>query len=287
MITKPDIDLQKFKSLFKRYKDQPHNEVFAHFRYDSKKGETWETPFERLANMTKEEEWSFSQTQFQSKYANQKYPILTNYLNYTFLRLIEQNKIKFIDNEKACFNTGLQTPQEKDIYVTFTLNEKAEEYKAPPFTLYNFFDSYSDKLSDFHPLPELASYIEDPADLIFDTRLDIDINLEHIINENRHRLPFDLQTNDRLAQVAIKGAMESLRSRIIRNYKIAIPNWYNGKLQLLLPLHLTNDRVPDLALVVDRDKVANIYRARTVLTMDLAYIDARLITRPDRQWLNP
>lgn len=280
------VEIQKFKSLFKRYKEQPYNEVFAHFRYDSKKGETWETPFERLASMAKIEEWSFSQTQFQSKYANQKFPILTNYLNYTFLRLLEQGKVKFVE-EKACFNTGLQTQQEKDIYATFTINEKAEEYKAPPYTLYNFFDSYSDKLNDFHPLPELATYIDDPADLIFDIRLEIDINLEHIINENRNRLPPSLQDNDRLAQVAIKGAMDSLRSRITRNYKIAIPNWYNGKLQLLLPLHLTNDRVPDLALVVDKDRSANLYRARTVLTMDLAYIDARLITRPDRDWLNP
>lgn len=58
-------------------------------------------------------------------------------------------------------------------------------------------------------------------------------------------------------------------------------------MQLLLPLNLTDDNNADVALVIDKDKQRNIYRATTILTMDLAYIDARLITRPDREWLNP
>lgn len=71
-------------------------------------------------------------------------------------------------------------------------------------------------------------------------------------------------------------------------YKIAIPHWYDHKIQLLLPLVLTgNDNIPDLALVVDKDKNRNIYRGKTVLTLDQAYIDARIITSPDSDWLNP
>jgi len=58
-------------------------------------------------------------------------------------------------------------------------------------------------------------------------------------------------------------------------------------MQLLLPLNLTSENEADLALVADKDKDRHIYRIRTVLTMDMAYVDARLITRPDREWLNP
>jgi hypothetical protein len=41
------------------------------------------------------------------------------------------------------------------------------------------------------------------------------------------------------------------------------------------------------ALVADKDKARHIYRIRTVLTMDVAHLDARFITRPDREGLNP
>ena len=29
------------------------------------------------------------------------------------------------------------------------------------------------------------------------------------------------------------------------------------------------------------------YMVRTLLTMDMAYLDARIICAPDREWLNP
>ena len=48
-----------YKSLNKRFRDQDSREVFAHFPYDGASGETWETPFERLANLAKPENWDF------------------------------------------------------------------------------------------------------------------------------------------------------------------------------------------------------------------------------------
>ena len=56
-------------------------------------------------------------------------------------------------------------------------------------------------------------------------------------------------------------------------------------IQLLLPLCLNQPDRADLALVVD--KVGNSYRGNTVLTLDMAYRNARLITRPDSDWLRP
>jgi hypothetical protein len=115
----------------------------------------------------------------------------------------------------------------------------------------------------------------------------MDVNYEHIIDHNSDRLPVELVSNRRIALMSIKGAVESLKDKVLRNYKVAIPHWYEDRVQLLLPLNLTDDTVADLALVVDKDHEGNIYRARTVLTMDLAYNNARLITRPDTEWLNP
>lgn len=276
----------EYVSLVRRYKDQPATEVFAHFGYRADQGESWETPYEKLSRMAKTEEWDFHRSQF--KHPNHAYPILTGYLNYTFLRLQELDRIAYSsDDSRACFNTGLQTPNEKDIFATFFRNKLAAEKDKPTWTLFGFFDSYSEKLSDFRPLPEIASYIDDPADLVFDTSYEFEINFDHIFEQNKERLPEILRDNRNLAISAIQGSVQLLRQKIIRNYKIAIPHWYESKMQLLLPLNLTSENEADLALVADKDKARRIYRIRTVLTMEMAYLDARLITRPDREWLNP
>lgn len=278
-----------YKSLAKRYRDQDPREIFAHFPYNGPAGETWEEPFKRLASMAKDEEWSFHRQEFINQYQNQNFPILTNYLNYTFLRLQEEGKIKLSnDGDKACFNTGLQTPRGKDIYATFFKNKQAEERNQPDWTLYAFVDSYSTKLEPFTPLPDIASYISDVNDLVFNIELEIEPNLEHFLTHNEERLPEVLRGNVRMAENVINGELQSLKGRIRRNYKIAIPHWYEGKIQLLLPLVLTNDEgIADLALVVERDDNRKIYRGKTILTMDMAYVDARLITKPADDWLNP
>lgn len=261
--------------------------VFAHFPYDNKSEERKDQPYARLASLAKEENWNFNNQEFISKYRS-KYPILINYLNYTFLRVQELGYIVYSeDGDKACFNTGLQTKNDKDIYALFFRNKQADIHNSPDWTLYTFVDSYSQKLAPYTELPPIATYIEDASDLVFDTKLEIEINMEHIVDKNKERMPELLQQNTTLARHALEGAIKSLKSKVIRNYKIAIPHWYDGKMQLLLPLNLIDENVADLALVVDKDKERNIYRATTILTMDWAYIDARLITRPDRDWLNP
>lgn len=277
--------MKTYESLFQRHKEQDPQNVFAHFGYDGENGETWEAPFERLASLARPENWNYSKPEFRKNGKN--FPILMNFLNYTFMRVQELNLINFSDEgDKACFNTGLQTPDEKDIYATF-YRRREQTSEKPDWVLYTFADSYSRVLTPFRPLPDIATYIDDANDLIFDTKLELDVNYEHIIDENTERLPQVLQDNRRLALTAIKGAVESLKDKVIRNYKVAIPNWYHGRITLLLPLNLTDDAKADLALVVDKDKAGNIYRARTVFTMDMAYTNARLITRPDRDWLNP
>ena len=73
--------------------------------------------------------------------------------------------------------------------------------------------------------------------------------------------------------------------RVERNYKTGIPMYNRGRIQLLLPLFLLNRDPANLALVVSRS--GEVYDGSTVLTLDMAYNNARLITRPDKEWLNP
>lgn len=73
------------------------------------------------------------------------------------------------------------------------------------------------------------------------------------------------------------------------NYKTAIPIYYhvtNG-ISLLLPLCLSDDeQAADVALVVEKQESGN-YQGQTILTLQMAYLDARLICRPNSEWLDP
>jgi len=75
--------------------------------------------------------------------------------------------------------------------------------------------------------------------------------------------------------------------RVERLKEAAVPSWYltRDEVQLLLPLSLTDPERVDLALVVSRE--GEFYRGHTVLTMEMAYSNARLLARPDSDWLIP
>lgn len=83
----------------------------------------------------------------------------------------------------------------------------------------------------------------------------------------------------------LRGAIENARERVRRNYKAAVPQYYQGRVQLLLPLCLAAPGSADLALVVER--LEGFYRGSTCLTLDMAYNNARQLARPDRDWLQP
>jgi hypothetical protein len=57
-------------------------------------------------------------------------------------------------------------------------------------------------------------------------------------------------------------------------------------MSLLLPLAIVNDEVVDVALVVTRNPSGS-YQGRTVLPLAWAYKNARLVCKPDSDWLVP
>ena len=69
------------------------------------------------------------------------------------------------------------------------------------------------------------------------------------------------------------------------NYKLAVPHYFKGQIQLLIPLCFGKTDNPDLALVLT--KMDGYYQAHTCLSMDMAYLDARLIAKPESNWLLP
>lgn len=85
----------------------------------------------------------------------------------------------------------------------------------------------------------------------------------------------------------LDDAIELACKRAAWNFKTAVPAWYPTRdvMSLLLPLDLTEDDRPDVALVVQLTE-SGAYIGQTILTMPMAYSNARLICRPDSDWLN-
>ena len=81
-------------------------------------------------------------------------------------------------------------------------------------------------------------------------------------------------------------AIDYAIKRVRWNFKTAIPIYYPGQKQisLLLPLALVDDDKIDVALVLEATE-SGAYIAHTILTLEMAYTNARLITRPDSEWL--
>jgi hypothetical protein len=233
-----------------------------------------------LANLAESEDWTYHYTD-----SEHPFPILFNYIGYTYRRIAEERKIALSqDGEFSCFNVGLVTDNQEYIYASFETNRKEG---AQPWFFKGWFRRGQWELNIFPELPDLAHYFDDPTCLVFDYRKDLRVNVEHIIAETpRDRFPEPYRSMDDFAlQTVLNGAIDNAKQRIRRSYKTAIPQYYRGQVQLLFPLCLSNPRRADLALVIERH--ATFYRAATCLTLDMAYNNARLLARPDRDWLQP
>jgi len=237
---------------------------------------------ERLAD---KEAWDFSDSTAKNN------SILKNYLEFTFRKLQQEQKIAFTsDNKFSCFNTGLVTENLEDIFAFFEENKSTKKDYTTPFYFKAFLKkSNPDILKHFsNAIPDVANFFEKPELLIFNPKYDLIPDLDHIIGDNLMRFPNHLQkADDAELRRQLVGAIDEVRKKVRSNYKIAVPQYYDNKIQLLLPLCLTSGSPnPDLALVVHRLN-DNTYTARTCLTLKMAYNNARLIVKPQSNWLKP
>lgn len=233
-----------------------------------------------LSRLVEAEDW-----ESRSSNSAPKQAVLRNYLTYTYQRVAEERKICITtDKEYCCWNTGLISENQEPVFALFSKNQFQD--KNSYWHFWRFARKAERDMARFSQVPDMAHYFDDPSVLVFDTRKELRVNVEHIVADNMDRFPAALQSMNPFGlQNLIKGAIDSAKERVRRNYKIAIPQYYQGQVQLLLPLSLTNPAQADLALVVER--LPDFYRAATCLTLDMAYNNARQLARPDRDWLVP
>lgn len=230
--------------------------------------------FEELADLSPEE-WSFC-----GKTDN---GILKNYIKYTFCKLREEEKI-ISTEDYLVFNTGLFTEYYEPIYAYALKNQSSG---TQPWFLKSFCTEYELANNNIIDLPDRANYFQDPSLLVFDAKCKINVQYKHIFGDsaNLDRLPDDIKNSPTLVN-NFNGEIERMKKKVIANYKIAVPQYYDGKIQLLLPLCLDGTDNPTVALVVTKQN-EHVYQGHTCLTLDMAYNNARLIAKPNSHWLKP
>ena len=242
----------------------------------------YEDAFQALANMADPEEWDFSDSRKKSNV------ILKNYIEHTFRRVTSEGKVSYAkDNSYACFNTGLVTKNLEEIYALFAKNSIPGKQ---PFYLKSFCRKSDNLLLHVFKsdLPLIADYFQKPEDLLFNPNCNLIPQIDHIIEDNLDRFPMEMQSaGDAEIRRRLEGAIDEVRKKVRTNYKIAVPQFYANRIQLLLPLNLTpNSPNADLALVTHKID-SSTYTARTCLTLKMAYNNARLIVKPQSSWLKP
>lgn len=259
--------------------------------------EILDTFLESVVNCAVPEPWNIS-----GRINSCKYPILKSYLENTFLKLCKEaeegkeNKVVHSnDSQHILFNTNLPDTFGHDILLLADVRKKpnGEEYYENPRMLKSGIIGRRQSGFRDDAEPEPATFFDDVNEVIFQSSWLIDTNfdhLSHIIEDNRARFPKEYQAKSP-AEVAsaLEKAIELAKRMAKRNFKYIAPMYrpQKNRIQLLMPIYLNGSykQAPDFALVLTPEN--GIYVPETILPIEGAYQNARLIAMPDEAWLKP
>lgn len=278
----------------------------------------WRYPLQRFAYLGDEEELTRTLKSFtldedwdyRTSKSRKPHEILYNYLQFTFARLVDEDRGKSPLDKKvrirsdiaghgalAAFNTGLVDHRYESVFALFERNDPGRQ-QAWKFLAFCTPGEDAGKLLSryFNPLPGPARYFTHMSELLYDPDAPLHPDYTHILTENRDRLPkplldmvaaLDATRAEKSLKMHIDRAIELARKRARWNFKTAIPHYFPTlqRLDFLLPLCLLDDSTVDVALAVQRTETG--YIGSTILPLDWAYKSARLICRPDSDWLAP
>jgi len=250
----------------------------------------WYLQLDELAEMALPEPWRFRDAEY--SYKNTENPILERYLQSTFRKLAidydnesdssRKQSIFYFENEFACFHTGLYTRQYKGIYACFSRNHKTDTVLKWYFR--GFADECSPLLRYVEPLPKKPIDILPLHGIHYLPNYPIRVNVDHILGDsaNIERLPESIQDATNLP-LLLETAVELARRQVTVTPSLIVPQVYQQRVQYLLPLCMIDMDHPDLAMTLR--EMDGYYMASTCLTLQMAYLNARMIARPTAPWL--
>ena len=239
---------------------------------------------------------------------------------------LERKVVVNAEKSMAAFNTGLVDARYEAIYAAFgpSTGGGTARWRLLGFCFAGEGQLGQNLVRHFNPLPQAAHYFDEPADVFYDTRQgEPEMDWNHVVIDRIQRYPPELlddhwpsgiervdtsaMSEDESARYwiavgeaiqadnrtyrrimnRVRDAVELSLKRTSWNFKTAVPQYYPPirKLQLLLPICLVEDERTDMALAVEKTPSGN-YLGHTMLPLDWAYKNARLICRPDSDWLD-
>lgn len=226
----------------------------------------------------------------------------------------------------AAFNTGLVDNHYEQIYALFDANRTPDRqpWVFQDFCTHGERGIGEKLVRSFRPLPEPPHYFEKPESMFYALNAGTPLLQEHLIEDNGARFPLEfIQENCPLGFTprdcsvmsereiseysaefkkailadakkyramlnVVKDSLDTALKRVRWNFKTAIPQYFpkRNEMSLLLPLAIVSDEVTDVAMVVEKVESGN-YLGHTILSLDMAYNNARLVCRPNSDWLIP
>ena len=265
----------------------------------------------QLAELADKEDWSLK---------TEPYGGLEYYLKSVYEHLLQEKEDKgedqrvFVtpvaDKNAIVFCTGLVTPISDGAHYIYAYCSNPDEngvcQQVKWLTRYDSKLSFEDD-SKNHGLPYPPNWVSQPERLLFDYRHgsinenQIVFLYPHIFVNLRERLPKSVRDwfNDKFRSYEededkfkkyLHDAWRKTRKILQKSFKVAIPTYYRGKIQLLVPLYLdeNNENEASVALVValnEKKEKKYWYFCPTCLSLDMARVDSRVITRIDDTWL--
>lgn len=229
------------------------------------------------------------------------------------------------DEHWAAFNTGLVNKLYNPIYALFQKNLKSRKpWRFHAFCNANIGRPGQILVQHFSTLPPAPKYFKSADEVVFDPNIPVIPRYDHIIDDSiaRDRYPVEflrqhvpegfswrdpswmsepersqfLQAftkalkqdpkTERNIHNRLDDAIDLAVKRARWNYQTAIPLYFPRKnsICLLLPISLVDDGKVDLALIVSRT-ISGGYSGETVYPLNWAYEHARLVCKPDGNWL--
>lgn len=241
----------------------------------------WYGHLAELERLALPESWRFRKPSRETK--NTETPILERYIHTIFRKQVidfnsesdprKADSIFHLENECVCFHTGLYTPQYKGIYGYFERNNFSDSLRDWYFR--GFCDELSPKLRYIEPLPQKPVYHMAQSGINFNPEWPIRVNVNHILGdeENLERIPAKIRKVKNLP-LLFETAVELGRRKSVIEPGLVVPQGYQGRVQYLLPVYLTNMQKPDLAMTL------------TVMDALLAVVSSERLYHPVKEYFS-
>eukprot|EP01083_Nonionella_stella_P066949 176719_1 len=236
--------------------------------------------------------------------------LLYKYLDYIFRCQAFAQQIVTIDNKYLIFHSGLQRRSDKQLlYALLIRNKKfvAQKWRVSFGNIKNSFCTKSELLRKFASLcdlPKRSKFYHSLSDLLYDDSCPIDVNWEERLTTNKDRIHRVLGNiaffDSKVKFMKLSELIESFKLAMLRtkqiarlNPRLAVAQVFVDKknsgyrVELLLPLIIEFPKASSnfYIFAVAMHKSPTQYVVKSVLTIDMAYSNARLLGYVDSNWL--